>query len=229
MNRIVRALLLTLGACSALTVAGCGLKQGPFETGWDKPVDPDGDCAFLRDMSGLTIEVPGRHHDLAVEHGLMNAPRLLRDVQGDFTAQATVSGSFRPSVGSTSGQNVPFLGAGLVVMDGDKTYARLERAAMYKGGQVVSSVLWELRINGQVASSPWPGFTPQEDKVLYLRLQRQGDRLLASVSQDGNTWTPAQPLSVKLPAQVKIGVAACSTSESQFKPHFDDFRLTPGG
>jgi regulation of enolase protein 1 (concanavalin A-like superfamily) len=65
--------------------------------------------------------------------------------------------------------------------------------------------------------------------VLYLRLQRKGDRLLASVSQDGGQWTDLQPFDVKLPAKVKIGVAACSTSQTPFLPHFDSFSLTPGG
>ena len=69
---------------------------------------------------------------------------------------------------------------------------------------------------------------PLEDKATYLRLQRKGDRLLASVSQDGDKWTELEPFDVKLPAKVKIGVAACSTSEVRFKPHFDDFRLNVG-
>ncbi|HVS39851.1 MAG TPA: DUF1349 domain-containing protein [Gemmataceae bacterium] len=231
MNKIIRVLIGAV-AISSLAVAGCNVASmvgGPFANGWDKPVDPDGDCVFLRDMSGMTMQVPGKYHDLAVERNVMNAPRLLRDAQGDFTAQTSVSGPFLPSAISTAPPTVPFLGAGLLVMDGDRTYARLERAAMNKNGQVQNAVVWELRMDGRPPISQWPSFTPQADRALSLRLQRKGDRLLASVSQDGVSWTNLQPFDAKMSPNLKIGVAAISTSQAPFLPHFDSFSLTPGG
>jgi regulation of enolase protein 1 (concanavalin A-like superfamily) len=227
MKLLAQALAWQLAAW-ALLAASARAQDGPFETGWDKPVDPDGDCQFRRDKDALTIVVPGRHHDLVAESDVMNAPRLLRDVEGEFTAQVRVDGYFRPTIQSTFNKAVPFIGAGLVVMDGDKTYARLERAGMYRNDQFGQGVLWELRVDGKPAGSKWPNFAPAEDKPLYLRLQRKGDRLQASVSADGDKWTDAEPLDVKLPAKVKVGIAAVSTSEVRFKPRFDEFRLTTG-
>ncbi len=66
----------------------------PFDADWDKPVDPDHDCKFLVGKNMLTIEVPGKDHDLGADRGVMNAPHLFRDVEGDFTAQVRVDGDF---------------------------------------------------------------------------------------------------------------------------------------
>ncbi len=82
----------------------------PFDVGWDKPVDPDGDCKFLVGKNTLFIEVPGKDHDLGVDRGVMNAPRMLREVEGDFTAQVRVDGEFTPVGPSTAASHVPFEG-----------------------------------------------------------------------------------------------------------------------
>jgi hypothetical protein len=50
--------------------------------------------------------------------------------------------------------------------------------------------------------------------------------LLASVSHDGKEWKELNTLEVKLPAKVKIGVAAGGTSMDVFTPRFDQFKLT---
>jgi regulation of enolase protein 1 (concanavalin A-like superfamily) len=200
----------------------------PWVNGWDKPVDPDKDCKFIRDKATLTIEVPGRDHDLGVERGLMNSPRLLRDVEGDFVAQVRVDGTFQPSQESTSNERLPFVGAGLLLMADEKTYIRLERAALVKGGETKTYANWELREDGKWVLAGAASVVPLEDKAAYLRLERKGDKLLASVSHDDKEWRELNPLEVKLPAKLKIGVAAGGTSMEVFSPQFDQFRLRQG-
>ena len=129
MSRSILSVAYFLCACIAL--AAPAPSNVPWVTGWDKPVDPDKDCKFIRDKGTLTIEVPGKDHDLGIERGLMNSPRLLRDVEGDFVAQVRVSGTFKPSQNSTSNERLPFVGAGLLLMADEKTYFRLERTALY--------------------------------------------------------------------------------------------------
>jgi hypothetical protein len=230
MKRLACALPWCLAACAALAApAPPEPKDVPWETGWDKPVDPDGDCKFVREKGVLTIEVPGADHDLGVERGLMNSPRLLRDAEGDFTAQVKVGGAFRPTTASTTTRRIPFVGAGLVLMNGDKTYVRLERATLYKGQEYKSYANWELRLDGQWVQAGEESVQPLEDKPAYLRLERKGDRLRAWVSPDGEKWSELPPLDVKLPAKVKIGVAAGTTSAEPFKPTYEGFSLTAGG
>ena len=200
----------------------------PFEGGWDKPMDPDGDCKFRRDKGVLTIEVPAKDHDLGVERGLMNSPRLLRDVEGDFVARVRIGGTFSPSTTSTTTQRIPFVGAGLVLMAGEKTYLRLERAAMFWQGAVKTYANWELRQDGQWVLRGDASVCPLEDKETYVRLERRGDKLLAAVSHGGKKWSELKPLEVKLPAKLKLGLAAGTTSTEPFLPGFDQFELEKG-
>ena len=223
MRHLMCALVCLLFTWAAL--AAPAPADRPWLTGWDKPVDPENDCKFTRDKGTLTIEVPGKDHDLAVERNLMNSPRLLRDVEGDFVAQVRVSGTFLPSQESTSTERLPFVGAGLLLMADEKTYVRLERAALRLQGEVKTYANWELRQDGNWVLAGDASVQPLEDKATYLRLQRQGDKLLPSVSHDGKDWKELNPLEIKLPSKLKLGVSGGGTSMDVFAPRFDQFRL----
>jgi regulation of enolase protein 1 (concanavalin A-like superfamily) len=213
----------------ALTCAAFAAEPDPepnsFRSGWDSPIDPDKDCKFRLVGGGLTIEVPGKDHDLSIERKLMNSPRLLRDVEGDFVVRVRVGGGFVPSKTSTTNQRIPFVGAGLVLMAGEKTYIRLERAAMRLRGELKTFANWELRQDGKWVLAGNGAVCPLKEKQTWLRLERKGDQLLGSVSEDGEKWTELKPLGLKLPARVKVGVAAGSTSTETFSPRYDRFSL----
>jgi RNA polymerase sigma factor (sigma-70 family) len=225
----IRALEAEARQVKALAPIAPAKVVGPFEKGWDEPLDPDKDCKFVLDKDALTIEVPGKDHDLAVERPLMNSPRLMRDVEGDFVAQVRVSGAFSPSTDSTTPQRVPFVGAGLWLMADDQTYVRLDRATLRRDGEAKTYASWELRRDGKWELAGDATVQPLEDKATYLRLERKGDKLLASVSHDGKKWSELSPLELKLPAKLKLGVGAGSTSTEPFKPRFDEFKLTQSG
>jgi uncharacterized protein (TIGR03067 family) len=76
-----------------------------WDTCWDKPVNPAGDCRFDRKGDKLTITVPGKGHGYDIAKSGGNAPRLLRDVEGDFSVQVRVGGDFLPKdlVGKAAG------------------------------------------------------------------------------------------------------------------------------
>ena len=154
----------------------------------------------------------------------MNAPRLLRDAQGDFIVEVRVRGEFHPSVESAHEQ-FAFVAAGLLLMNDENTYIRLERAANWRGDKVRAYANWELREEGQWMVRGNVNVKPLEDKDTFLRLERQGDKVLGSVSQDGKEWHTLTPIEVKLPAKVKIGVAACTLQSKSFAPSFDRFQF----
>src|SRR5262245_31921936 len=95
--------------------------SGPWFDGWDKPVDPKGDCRFERKGDRLTLTVPGKGaHTLDegpgnVVKATSTAPRLLRDVEGDFTIQVRVGGGMDGPARRGAGY-----AAGLIVMDGER-------------------------------------------------------------------------------------------------------------
>ncbi len=199
-----------------------------FADGWDKPVDPDGDCKILPDKESLTIEVPAKRHDLMAEQAALNAPRLLRDVTGDFTAQVKVGGDHTPAGPSTAPGGVPFVGAGLVVIAGDGSFLRLERAAVNRFGTTDPYINWEARAAGRLFPAVSAALGP-DDKTVVLRLRRQGGRFFGSFSRDGATWTDLPFRNAKLPGAVKVGVAAVTTSAAPFTAQFNDFLLGSDG
>jgi regulation of enolase protein 1 (concanavalin A-like superfamily) len=201
----------------------------PFDSGWDKPIDPNHDCTFIAGKNRLRIELPAKDHDLGAERGVMNAPRMLRDVEGDFTAQVRVDGDFAPVGPSTAAGHVPFVGAGLVVMVNDRTYLRLERAAAVFNGasKAAAYINLEWRFNAILKALDGSKAAIAEDKPTYLRIGRVSGKVFAAVSQDGQTWIALPTLGLALPfPTVKVGVAAGTSSAAPFQPRFDGFQLT---
>jgi regulation of enolase protein 1 (concanavalin A-like superfamily) len=198
-------------------------KSRPPIEGWGEVIDPDGDCQVNLDKGTLTIAVPATKHDLSVEAADMKAPRVLRDVEGDFIAQVKVSGNVRHTGARLSDDYLAYHGAGLLLWVDGQTYVRLERAAVVQeNGEVIHYANFELRREGKVASSHSMEIPDQET---YLRLERQGERVVGSVSEDGIQWTAFEPLAIGLAKSVKLGVAAINTSTDPFKAEFSEAGL----
>lgn len=193
--------------------------------GWGNVIDPDGDCKFTIEKGRLTITVPGKDHDLGVERKRMNAPRVLREVEGDFIVQVKVSGTFRP-VDPDTDQRAAFQGAGLLVLDDDNNYLRLERASFTWDGTTYHYGSWELRKNGEVEDFASPADYPVEDSTdVYLRIERHGENLHGAMSKDGVTWNYLPPRKAVFDKKVKVGVAGVNTSKQEFTPQFSELRL----
>src|SRR5215472_13005840 len=91
MFRVRFILFLLLMTYSSLAASAPAPKDS-----WDRPIDPDRDCKFEIKDGTVTIELPGGDHELDPKRNRLNAPLLLRDVEGDFAIQVHVSASFRP-------------------------------------------------------------------------------------------------------------------------------------
>jgi hypothetical protein len=240
MNRLAAMLLCALLAAAVMAApAPAPRASGPWFDGWDRPVDPRGDCRFERKGDKLTITVPGEGHELDVKKGRLNAPYLLRNIEGDFAAQVRVGADFRHA--ELVGRGVE-RGAGLLLVDEKtilspqgKTFISLQRVAgaddlPLPGGEVARFPL--------CSSEPGLGVRyythgPPLGKPAFLRLVRRGEELTMAYSQDGEKWTPTRALrfsgGLKLPRKLKVGVYAESTAPGPFKAVFDQFRLTPLG
>jgi hypothetical protein len=223
MSRILCSLAWLALTCAAATAEPDPEPDG-FSAGWDRPVDPDNDCKFKREKGGLTITLPGKSHDL--DAGRMNAPRLLRDVEGDFVALVRIDGKFAPSANAPRARELPYVSAGLVVMASDRPFACLQRSVRRSGNRESSQANWMLYEAGIPGKGFGASFT-LKGKPAYLRLERKGNRLLASFG-DGKKWAELRPFVVKLPKKVKVGVTASTNSTEPFSPHFDRFKLRQG-
>jgi regulation of enolase protein 1 (concanavalin A-like superfamily) len=198
-------------------------KAGPPRSvdGWGEVGDPAGDCQIRLDKKKLTIAIPGTKHDLSAELGDVTAPRVLREIEGDFIAQLKVAGNVSHAGQALVDRYLPYHGAGLLLLVDGRTYVRFERAAIARpdgGGAHYAN--FEARKEGRRASASTARLP---DVDTYLRLERRGGQLIASVSEDGLRWAPLKPISVELPRRVKLGVVAVNTSSDPFKAEFSEW------
>src|SRR5262245_10145382 len=139
--------VIALGTTAAAVLAGDN--PTPRElSGWGHVLDPSRDCDVSLDVerNRLRITVPGTPHVLSAEDpGLpMNAPRVVRRVRGDFTADVRVLGQLEPGPSKTTYYD-PFHGAGLIVWQDPSNYLRLERAVGFIKGRPHAYINYELR------------------------------------------------------------------------------------
>jgi regulation of enolase protein 1 (concanavalin A-like superfamily) len=196
--------------------------------GWGTVTNPANDASVGEKEGKLTIKVPGGNHNLnpTLRYGT-NAPRVMQKVTGDFTIQVKVT--FTDPPGTTSAVNGrPFNGAGLLVWQDEQNFLRLERNCYWDGaGQLVCyPPLIEDWIGGQYTSGTPPvAATFFTGPSTWFRLSRQGRNLGLSMSQDGAEWSTLRTVTMDLPDEVSVGVAAVNSSTKPFTAEFEGLEL----
>jgi len=221
--------VVALAACLIVGPAVTGEKKTQKIEGWGTVTDPDGDCKVMGDQRKLTVTVPATNHNLHPVRGT-NAPRVLREVEGDFTATVKVTGTFKPGVKATAGlSSTPMNFGGLLLWDGDKNYLRLERNAGWGKDQKLMCFApgFEYWKDGKIktynkrieAADFFKG------KSTWLKLERKKDNVTAHYSHDGKEWTEAMQAAVEFPKKVQIGVAAVNSSDAPFTVEFEELKV----
>jgi regulation of enolase protein 1 (concanavalin A-like superfamily) len=193
--------------------------------GWGTITDPDGDCKFIIEKDKLSIAVPGTDHALCVEQNRLNAPRVLRPVEGDFIVQVRVSGKYPFGGKSLVDTRRPFHGAGLLLWKDANTYVRLERAQVMFDGQAGSYVNWELRKDGDFGRMGGAGELDLKAETVWLRIERRGNTFYGSASADGVQWTTMEPITVDLPRKLQVGILAGQNTATGFTPSFENLKV----
>jgi regulation of enolase protein 1 (concanavalin A-like superfamily) len=188
-------------------------------------VDPDGDCTIAPAGTRLTITVPGKGHDLTIEFGRINAPRVLQEVEGDFTVQVKVVGTLGPTAATSIPGRPSFQAAGLLLWSDEHNYVRMEHATVGQANAVLSYAALELRAGGQIVAPPTMDMRLND---VWLRLERRGNQITGSWSLDGRFWLHLGQVNAALPARVRLGVLAINTAKQQLEVRFEDFKLDRG-
>lgn len=193
--------------------------------GWGLAIDPDKDCKITPEENSIAFQIPGTLHDLFFDGGPTNAPRVMREVEGDFVATVRVTGEFKPGPKSTNPRSIPFHGAGFLLWSDSDNNVRIERISMLRGKQYATGVLFEEREGGYSGATHTELFKPGD---CYLKIERTGSKIVASLSYDGKAWKSLKPVDTLWPAKIKIGLTAITTSSEPFDVSFDSFELKQG-
>jgi len=233
MNRFLCMLGAFLLACA---VSATPVPE-PFVKGWDNPVDQDKDCKIRRERGTLTIEMPGSDHDYDLRRKRFNAPRLMRVIEGDFDMEVRVRIDCRPSAESSVKGQPSYVSAGFLIIPPDDTFAtRLQYRVEGQGDGTdgcTAHIEQGAKIGGLFGVGPLkrhPDWTFNgKPEYVYLRLDRQGNKLGSYISADREKWLVfGGGLDVGLPSKLKIGLAAGTTSTDPSKVVFDQLQITLG-
>ena len=188
--------------------------------GWGTWVDPDGDCEVRAEDDAVVITVSPAVHDLWPENPepkqRANAPRILRDVKGDFTAEVKVAGTVLGGEFFRSGA--------MLIWQDERNFVRFERAGSFRDKKPRHYCWLHVFKDGKRVVNLQK--EPVKDVETVLRLERKGGKLVASISQDdGKTFTKYPSQDLALGDGVKVGVAALNASKAEFTVRFEQFKL----
>ena len=184
--------------------------------------DPDKDCSFKLNGGELKISIPATEHRMK-EVGLgapSNAPRTLREVDGDFTAVLRVAFPIPPQRGPRGPWL--FFSGGLLAWESDAEYFVVRRC----GGSFNGS---REAICGQQGSGKENHLTIQgfdePAGAAFVRLKREGNKVGAGWSRDGREWKDLTQRDVTWGGKVKVGVMAENILPVPVEVTFDQYSL----
>jgi len=211
--------LLVLVAYAGLAgLVAAEVKKPPVIKGWGTAVDPDSDCKFEEKDGTVTITVPGTYHDLTYldAAGKLNGPRIMREVEGDFTIQVKVLKFIRPDGNSTNEH--AFVSAGLLIWNDGKEFFRVERASLGAPFAFAAGILDGKNTIGK--------FRELTDDDTFFRAERKGKKLTFSVrAAEESDWTELLSDTFELPAKLQVGVHSVNVIDQEFRADFRELEL----
>ena len=195
---------------------------------WGNSVDPDGDCRFLLELNQLHIWIPGTPHRLGVEAGpkALNAPRVLQEIDGDFTAEVQIPRA-APTAREKHLGSSPWYGAGIVAWQDNKNYLRFERGRNTFDPRSPTIASWELRSAGKHARKGATADGKFDDsQPVFLKMERKGNVFRASYSQDGKAWKDLPPITADLTKKLQIGVCATHNTQAPYEIVFEGWKIS---
>ena len=194
--------------------------------GWGALEDPRGTTTVELKDGVLSMKCPG----LLVDNyppGAVNAPRVTQEVTGDFTVEVKVTRIDEAIENSVLKEIVGFAAyhaATLLVRLDEKNCIRLERVSMHKGANLFTLCVLQVWENGETVAY---NSNSVENVVTNLLLERQGNLLLSSYSQDGGkSWTELPQHQLKtLAGKVRVGVSMTNNTDPGSTVEFRNFEL----
>ena len=193
--------------------------HGATIAGWGQVVDPTGKCHVARMADELAINVPAGKYQLTLEN--MDAPRVLREVKGDFTAQVAVLPFYRP------GANEEWVGTGLVVWKDRDHFVRFALLSYEAEVHVLSVGLYH---QGKLKAHKQIDFADKEKLPIWLRVEKRDGRLRFVYSTDAKKWHDA-PIAADdaWPGELKVGVYASNSTTAAYWGRYRNLEIKEPG
>jgi len=191
------------------------------------PEDPDKLCTFALEGNRLRLTAAKGLRGLNPSRGLVNAPRTLKPVTGDFVAtlrvveDAPATGTDRDSEAYT-----PSGGGGLLLWVDADNHLRLSRSQWVGGGG--SPTTYNLR--GAVGGNELGhvhNLNTLDTKPITFRLTRTRGTLSSAYRHDGGAWQSFKDVEVDLPQTVKIGVYVAHNFDKPLDVVFEPLSVKP--
>jgi regulation of enolase protein 1 (concanavalin A-like superfamily) len=142
----------------------------------------------------------------------LNAPRLLREVRGDFALETRMEGDWDERLEATN--------SGLLIWKDALNFLRLDKFAMDPWHH--GDVMLEARVQGEFLHF---GRGRLHGRSYFLRLERTGERLVALCSTDGEHWLTCGTVLFAAGDPLLVGVHA----NMGMVAHFDYVRVLGKG
>jgi regulation of enolase protein 1 (concanavalin A-like superfamily) len=193
--------------------------------GFGEYIDLDQDCRITEDDAHVALTIPGRIHDLRPDQKVMNAPRVVQELAGDFVIQVKLPGALKLDGKALPSNPYALAGAGIVIMLDDKNCIYVERLVALRANKITSSSCLVYYKDGQLVKIE---SLDGKNQDTWLRIERRDKTLTASTSQELGEWTPFKALTVDLPKKVKVGIFAKNSSSKPFSADFEALKITGG-
>ena len=184
--------------------------------------DPHKDSKFALKGSELRVALPAAERLVGKERegARDNAPRALREVEGDFTAIVRVTFPVPERVPMSYW---PYCSGGIVAWESDKSYLVARRT----GGKVNGSAetIWSHVIYETQTIATIQGVEKRADAA-FVRLKREGNKAIVGRSRDGKAWKDFVPFDVAWSDKIKVGVVAENCLGEPVEITFDQYSLT---
>ncbi len=189
--------------------------------GWGQLIDPDGDCRFDVGKDSVAVTFGPGPHGLDAESGRMNSPRIVRSLSGDFSVSTVVAGDLPlPEL------SYAYVSGGLVLMQDQRNYIRLERASFIRNGTKSFYTNFEQRIDAKrTRMGLFADFPLQADRAVELRLEVRDETVRGLVRHVGDEWHEMGTAKINAGATLLAGVSGVKTVPDEVKVTFSRFHI----
>lgn len=176
---------------------------------YGQPEDPDKVCQFALQGLNLRVTAAAGLRGLNPGRNLINAPRTLKPIEGDFRATLRLMRD-KVTDGADRADEIytPSGGGGLILWHDEYTHLRLSRSQWIGENGGEPRTTYNLRGSlekAELVTQQQNTDKAQHDPVTF-RLQREGNKFSASYSADGKRWTDFDTVEVAYPRILYIGV-----------------------